>query len=204
MVSRGSRNCSEKGLNWLATEARPADTVVIYFSGHGIQMMGSSYAGEYLCPVNASLEPLENIPLTMLSSVGLKTSLESIKAGQIFLVLDACRSGGIIESRFPQISARAGLSDQGYDQLAQAQNVALFASSGWHEDSYELEDMRNSLFTHHVLEGLHKQLAQTDGTVWMSKLLTDVYEGIRKRGLQTPYQNTVGGDFMIMTTKVQK
>jgi hypothetical protein len=61
--------------------------------------------------------------------------------------------------------------------------------------------MRNSLFTHCVLEGLRDKAKREDGTVWMNDLFSFVHRQIEKYDLQTPFQNTLGRDFIITNPK---
>jgi hypothetical protein len=190
----------DSGLNWLAHEASEEDTVVIYFSGHGVQRIGGFKGGEYLCPVEASLDDND----TLISSVELNSALRSINAGQIVLFLDACRSAGLLDSRIPSIHARAGLSTNEYHQLSQAQNIALFASSGWDEDSHELRNMRNSLFTHFILEGLRSSIIRRDNSIWVNDLFSFVQQHVGAYGLQEPFQKMTGRNFIIMTTEAPK
>jgi hypothetical protein len=116
--TKATKQRISEGLNWLAHQAQPDDTVIIYFSGHGVQLLGGLNPGEYLCPIDASLDrPNE----TLISSNELNKALQSINAQQILLFLDACRSAGVLKSRQPTISARSGLSDEAYQQLSSPQ-----------------------------------------------------------------------------------
>jgi len=181
-------------LNWLAQRVGPDDTVVIFFSGHGVQLVGGFWPGEYLCPVEAALDGVRD---TLISNEEFTTSLRSIQAGRLVVFLDACHAGGVGEPKDPAVQVKAGLSEATYAQLATGEGRTIIASCRPNEVSWELPEMRNGLFTNYLLEGLRGGAARQDGTVWMSNLFGYVYERVSQHDLQHPFQQSASEDFII-------
>jgi hypothetical protein len=80
---------------WLATQARPQDTVVFYFSGHGSQIWDidgdetDDRQDEVLCP--ADIKP--GVPGNEISDDELRLVFEKIRATDITVIFDACHAG---------------------------------------------------------------------------------------------------------------
>jgi hypothetical protein len=184
-------------LDWLARRAEPDDTVVIFFSGHGAQLVGGFWPGEYLCPVEAALDKVKD---TFISDEEFTTALQAIHAGRLVVFLDACHAGGIGEPKDPTMQVKAGLSEATYAHFL-AQGRVIIASCKPDEVSYELPEMRNSLFTHYLLDGLRGGAACPDGTVWIMNLFSYVYKQVSQHNLQHPFQKSATEDFIIAMTK---
>jgi len=184
-------------LDWLARRAGPDDTVIIFFSGHGAQLIGGFWPGEYLCPVEAALDKVKD---TFISDEEFTTALRAIRAGRVVVFLDACHAGGVGEPKDPAVHVKAGLSEAAYTRFL-AQGRVIIASCKPDEVSYELAEMRNSLFTHYLLEGLHGGAARPDGTVWITNLFGYVYEQVSRHNLQHPFQKSATEDFIVALTK---
>jgi CheY-like chemotaxis protein len=193
-----------QSLDLIARRAKNEDTVALFFAGHGLQLKGGFHPGEYLCAVQADLNYLQD---TCISNEELTRALQSIQAGRLVVFLDACHSGGMGTPRDPSASIKAGLSESFYQTLAQAKGRAIIAACQPDEFSYELEDMRNGLFTHYLLQGLRGGAA-TNGVVTISRLFAYVFEHVIRHGnrpspYQRPYQSSVGEDFMIVAQPLE-
>ena len=183
-------------LSWLADHAKSDDTVIISFSGHGAQILGGFWPGEYLCPVEATLDKIEG---SLVSDEEFTASLRAIQAGRLVVFLDACHAGGVGEPKDPSMEIKAGLSEKAYTRLL-SQGRIIIASCRPDEVSYELPEMRNSLFTHYLLEGLRGGAARHDGTIWMSNLFGYLYQRVSEHNLQHPFQKSEAEDFVIIST----
>lgn len=180
-------------LDQLARTAQPEDTVVIFFAGHGAQLIGGFSPGEYLCPVETTIHQVKE---TCISQVEFTTALRSIRAGRVVIFLDACHAGGVGEPKDLETHVKMGLSETAYNHL-QGKGRIIIASCKPDEVSWELPEMRNGLFTHHLLAGLRGRAARPDGTIWMSQLFGYVYEQVSQSNRQHPYQKSDAEDFMI-------
>lgn len=138
-----------KALGRLAQAAAPDETVVVYFSGHG----GRIAVGEYLIPIDCDPNDLPN---TALSSTELTNTLMGVKADRLVVLLDACHSAGAAELKEidPADGIKGGLSEEAYNQFAHGKGRVMMASCRATETSVVLRNMKNSLFTHHLLDAL--------------------------------------------------
>jgi hypothetical protein len=170
-------------LDRMARGAGSEDTVVIFFSGHGVQRIGGFEPGEYLCPVEADWSDLR---ATAISTGEFTTALRAIGAGRIVVLLDACHSGGVGEPKGAAFQSKAGLSDNAYNRLAQGRGRVIIASCRPDEVSWELAEMENGLFTHFLLEGMRGAAASDDGTVRVLDLFTFVSAQVPTRAEQHP------------------
>jgi hypothetical protein len=187
-------------LGWLArsVRSRADSTVLIYFSGHGLQRAGL-WSGEYLCPIEAN--PNEGI-LTLITSEEIVKAIQAIKSNRIAVFLDACHAGAIGTIQSAESSIIAGLSESTYEQLAHERGRVIIASCLGQEEAHELSTMRNGLFAHSLLEGLRGAAADNDGTIHINKLFSHVRQGLDRYGLQHPFLKAAAEDFVIALTEI--
>jgi metacaspase-1 len=165
-----------QGLRELAAAVRPDDTAVVFFSGHGARCERGRDAGNYLIPVDCDLACLG---ATALSAEDFTKLLNSIRARRVVVLLDACHSGGTGEVKDAALGdeVKAGLGDKSYAALAAGTGRVIIASSRTDEVSWVLQGMKNSLFTHHLLEALRG--AETSRNDGMIRIL-DVFDHLAK------------------------
>lgn len=180
-------------LNYLAECTNPDSTVIIFFSGHGAQMLGGFSPGEYLCPVEAELNRIKE---TCISDAEMTSALRAIRVSRLIVFLDACHSGGVGETKDPNAYVKAGLSEEAYNRLADTGGGrVIIASCKPNEVSWELSEMRNGIFTHYLIEGMSGGAARSDGTIWVSNLFGYVSEHVPKHKPQHPFQKSATEDF---------
>jgi len=184
-------------LDCLARQTNSGDTVLIAFSGHGVQRVGGFEPGEYICPVEADWH---NLRATAISDVELTTALRAIRAGRVAVFLDACHSGGVGEPKDAALQVKAGLSEAAYARLAEGRGRAVIASCRPDEVSWELADLRNGLFTHYLLEGLRGAAADPDGSVGILDLFKYVSRQVPQHKPQHPlFKGEIEVNFAITT-----
>jgi len=144
----------------LAACTSPGDTAVVFFSGHGAHESGSPNLkpetsnvrpNQYVLPYDC--DPAD-LPGTAISGDEMTEMLRDIRAGRLLVLFDSCHSGGAGDPKGPLRQVRRGLSEDYYQALAQGRGRVVIASSRPGEDSWGLHGMRNSLFTHYLLEAL--------------------------------------------------
>ncbi|MEM7726112.1 MAG: caspase family protein [Cyanobacteria bacterium P01_A01_bin.45] len=182
------------GLNWLTHSARVDDTVVIFFSGHGMQQAGGFNPGEYLCPVEANLNNLES---SCISSEEFTKALRSIRSNRVVVFLDACHSGGVGEAKEVEFGVKRGLSETVFTRLAEEEGRVIIASCKADEVSWELPNMHNGLFTHYLLEGLRGGAARLDGTVPIMRLFDYVSDKVPQHRSQHPFIKSAAENFIV-------
>jgi hypothetical protein len=196
----------------LAQAAGPDDTAVVFFSGHGARvsdlrglgdlegLAGRDLRGlgnlegllgrEYLLPYDVDLFDL---PRTAISGDEMTALLRQIRAGRLLVLFDSCHSGAAGEPKAAVPMLKAGLSEDYYAGLAQGKGRVVIASCRADEVSWVLPGMRNSLFTHHLLEafgGAARTLG--DGYVRVFDVFRHVAERVPRRASQHPIFKAAG------------
>ncbi len=135
-------NLEEQMVAWLE-QAKPGDTVLIFFAGHGfLDDRGQTYLAPQDCR-------LDRIGLTGLRTEEVRNMLQECKATQKLLVLDCCHAG----------NAKGGAAaGPGGQELAaafkDAAGLITLASCGKAEQSLESNERGHGLFTYFLAEGL--------------------------------------------------
>ena len=130
----GSKATHANVLSTLRTvfaKAKPSDSVILFFSGHG-------YEGGFCC-----YDMKSNSHLGGLSYQEMQILLRNCRAGRKFVFADACFSGGLSKQR-AQLQVQS-VSDN---------DVIFFLSSRLDETSLELPNGPNGLFTYFLAQGL--------------------------------------------------
>ena len=155
----------EKALAALADRNRvlPTDRVLVYFSCHG-QTIKTQDGGDqgFLIPVDAEIDLRDTSnPVPYLSECipmdGLWRYLEACPARHRLMIADACFAGLTIQSKaFPKPSAA---TMKGFLAVPALQAIA---AGGKGEEALVLPGLRNSAFTHKLLEVLRQAAASGD------------------------------------------
>jgi metacaspase-1 len=163
----------------LASRAKPDDTVVIFFSGHGARLGDPADSESALVPFD--YDPAK-VTATVLLEAELSAALARIAAQRLVVLIDACHSGGAgsfkgaADIQFHDL----GFSEKSLDRLAQGTGRVLIASSRASETSLVLEGATNSLFTEHLIEALRGGArTQGDGVIRIFEVFNHVAEKVR-------------------------
>jgi len=134
----------------------PPDTVLVYFSGHGVHKERESY----LIPVDAGRDDLAE---TAVSLEAVRERLNDCGAKKQIVVVDACRSEPVGKGEGERQSVEFA---QALERFARAEGRVVLASCGKDQLSYEDEDRKHSAFTGFLLEGLKGAAdADDDGVI---------------------------------------
>lgn len=171
----------------LATMARrtgPDNTTVIFFSGHGAHNPAGGDSQQYLLPYDCDAADL---PGTAIVGDEMTAMLQRIKSGRLLVLFDSCHSGGAGDPKGSLPQFKRGLDEAYYEALAQGKGRVIMASSRPDELSWALSGMKNSLFTHYLLEALRGQ-ARTlgDGYVRVFDVFRHLAEHVPSRANQHP------------------
>ena len=142
-----------RALGSLAGRAKPDDTVIIFFSGHGARVGDPANPDSALIPVDC--DPAD-ISATVLPEVEFSAALARIKVRRLVVLIDACHSGAVGSFKAPGEASTLdlGFSEKSLGRLAQGAGRVLIASSRASETSLILPGAKNSLFTEHLLGAL--------------------------------------------------
>ncbi len=111
-------------------KAKPTDTIIFYFSGHGTQ--GAFAPNNVLYGKNA------------LYYSEIKTAFKASKARIKMCIVDACYSGGLTKSK----------SNTNTGTLQDNSNIILFMSSRNYQTSIESNRINAGFFTYYFVEGV--------------------------------------------------
>lgn len=130
------------------------DTVVVAFSGHGVQLKtdASDPAGVkelYFCPEKADCsDPTTLVPMSLIMG-----NLNRCKAGRKLLLVDACRSDITPPSKSKTVPITE-LPAAGYKRPPVPVGMTAMFSCSPEERSFEIAKLSHSIFSHHVIEYL--------------------------------------------------
>ncbi len=137
-----TRNNILRTLTHLTALAGPEDTMLIYFSGHGIAHDGQPY----LLPSDAEFDILSD---SAIASERLLAVKSESGCRVLVLVLDACHSG------VRRDKAGGGEMAQEWSKLfAAAEGTAVLSSTDLEQSSFEDPDSGHSAFTRYLSEAL--------------------------------------------------
>lgn len=145
---------------FLSKNAKPNDTVIIYFAGHGApetDFSGTSDDGtnKYIIPFDADPDILyaTGFPMTEV-----RTIFNRIEAERLVFFIDSCYSGAAGGRTFLSNKLKTRgiqISRQFLDKsVSQGSGRIIITASRPNEKSIELDSIRHGIFTHHLLEGL--------------------------------------------------
>lgn len=180
----------------LPSEVKPADTVVIFFSGHGAPGTTTDAQGNvdtYILPIDADPASLVNTAIKMSD---LDKVLRRLRSERIVFLADTCYSGaggrGIktVDMRAASgVALRAVLGTRAVPKLPEGKGCALITAATASQVAQEQETFGHGIFTYYLLQGL-KGAADTnrDGNVTVTELYTYVRNQVEKStaGAQTP------------------
>ena len=142
----------------------PQDVLVVFFAGHGYALREAGKQGSwewYLLPYtdawNTRVEGKENLIRQYgISSRSLMRSLTKTNAQRVFLILDSCRSGAVVDA----VSSSAGrvlndaVGQKTLRRVARVGGIHILAASRADEDAIELVSVPHGALTYLLLEGI--------------------------------------------------
>lgn len=153
-------------LESIAKHSDYESTVIIYFSGHGAQVVSGPHAGVYLLPVDAQYDSDETLAATSISGDEFSKALRKIRARRVLVIFDCCYSGGIGQPKsLNGAEVKEGLPEHYYQQLAKGNGRVIISSSRGNEVSWVFPGETNSLFTKHLLNGLKGEAIKVGNSI---------------------------------------
>jgi uncharacterized caspase-like protein len=155
--------------------AQPEDAVFIYFAGHG-SARGQRF---YLVPHDLgyggrrdglSDTSLGTIQAHSISDVEMQKAFETIDAGELVLLIDACYSGQALEATE---SRRGPMNSEGLAQLAYEKGMYVMAAAQGYQPALESNEFGHGFLTYALVEEGLKQgrAAESDGEVYLRQWL---------------------------------
>jgi len=147
-------------------QARPEDTLVVFYAGHGVAA-GDRY---YLLPqdfafegdpnglLNAGLEILEH---SAISDEDLQSALAGEQAAVSALILDSCQSGQLVGDKLAQ--RRGPMNSRGLAQMAYDKGMFILAASLSTQSAEERAALGDGVLTYALMqEGLVDDMASPE------------------------------------------
>lgn len=128
-------------------EAKAADTILIFVSGHGMNDEGANYL---FLPSNTTFNGEAPRASTVVPWVDFQLAIEAAK-GRRILFLDTCHSGNSYSQR---------LTNEAYQA-----NIIVYSAARWDQLSWEDHRLGHGLFTYALVEGVNGAAKDKAGEV---------------------------------------
>ena len=174
LLDRSARKGAIENL-LVRSSSAPHDVLVVYFAGHGYALREEHGWDWYLLPYTREWRRRTESPVEFddlirqhgLSARDLMTLLTRTAAQRIFLVLDSCYSGAVVEAVEGIAAASPRVGDDAATQkvlrqIARIGGLHVLAASRVHERATELQLEPHGALTYLVLEGMRGR-ANSDG-----------------------------------------
>ncbi len=181
----------EKYLYYTLPKAGKNDTIILFFSGHGAT--DPVRPKEFLFLTHDS-EP-DYLATTSVRMTGLDF-LKGIEAERILIIADACHAGGFTQMKPKTTGSPMRLFMQ---ESRSSSGLAIITSGTKDQLSWEVPNMKNSVFTFNFIEGLKGKADKNhDGVITLSEAYEYAYNKTKEdtHGRQHPqFEGTIVGPF---------
>jgi WD40 repeat protein len=151
-------------------QARPEDVFVFYYAGHGVMSSGSTSEKPdfYLVPHNVTkmYEADDELKSKGISAKEIGEFSKSIRSQKQLFILDACQSGGAIQS----FAMRGAAEEKAIAQLSRSTGTYFIAASGTEQFATEVATLGHGIFTYSIIEALKGACKSTDGRLTVNLL----------------------------------
>ena len=157
--------------------AQPEDAVFLYYAGHGTAAGPRFYLIPHDLGYAGSRQELDQAALASIlqhsvSDLDLQGAFETIQAGELVLVIDACNSGQALEA---EEKRRGPMNSQGLAQLAYEKGMYILTAAQGYQAAQEATQYEHGLLTYALIEeGLKSAKADTtpqDGQITLREWL---------------------------------
>jgi WD40 repeat protein len=183
------------------------DVFVFYYAGHGVMSAGTDAEKPlfYLIPhdVTKMYEADEMLKKLGISANEIGEFSKNIKAQKQLFVIDACQSGGAMQT----LAMRGAAEEKAIAQLARSTGTYFIAASGTEQFATEVAELGHGVFTYAVIEALKGSCKSQDGRVTVNLLkscVEDLVPELSKKHKGQPQFPTgygFGMDFPIVIVK---
>ncbi|MBD2386063.1 nSTAND1 domain-containing NTPase [Cylindrospermum sp. FACHB-282] len=154
-------------LQRISAAAAPLDTILFYFSGHG--MLHPQNEQAFLCLADTQKDDLPNTALAVQELLQL---LGNSKAQNQLVWLDACHSGGMTlrgTNPTPQ------LVELLHQRATKSKGFYALLSCDTNQQSWEFPELGHGVFTYYLMRGLQGDAADAQGAISADGLYRYVY-----------------------------
>ncbi|KAB2870876.1 MAG: hypothetical protein F9K37_04780, partial [Bacteroidales bacterium] len=191
----------------IKSQSKPEDVFVFYYAGHGVMSTGSEDEKSmfFLVPydVTKMYEADDMLKRLGISANEIGEFSKNIKAQKQLFVIDACQSGGAMQT----LAMRGAAEEKAIAQLARSTGTYFIAASGSEQFATEVKELGHGVFTYSVIEALRGSCKSKDGKVTVNLLkgcVEDLVPELSKKYKGQPQFPTgygFGQDFPIVIVK---
>ncbi len=167
----------EASLKQIVAAAKPEDTVLLYFSGHGVLDYNTKEV--VLCLADTNKDDLSRTGLKLPEILQL---LSNLGIHRQMLWLDACHSGDITlrgakgeAGNSSLINPADRLEEVLRQRAAQSKGFYALLSCDQKQRSWEFPELKHGLFTYYLMRGLRGEAADSQGVIEADGLYKYVY-----------------------------
>ncbi len=176
----------QRELKLLLGRLRPEDSVVVAFSGHGVQFRGEK--SSYFCPAGAELTKKDSL----ISFDAVFAALKDSEASRRLFLVDACQNDPLTSLAKSRQTVDLESTTRPQSATIPQGIIALFSCRSG-QKSYEMPELGHGVFFHHLLEAWDgKGDLDADGKLSYQELAaytqreTAEYAAVHLKVLQTP------------------
>jgi len=188
LVKDGDLTAMNDGLRAFLVDANHADSAIVYYSGHGMQVKGESY----LLPVSAKIKDELDVDGQTLSLLKLSQLLDNAAPKVKIVILDSCRDNPLLNAGNKSLGGTRGLARLDLNDTAGGTLVAYATKPGQVAAD---GNGRNSPFTTALLA--HMETPDLDVRRMFALVRKDVVE--ETKGAQFPLvDDGIIGDYAMV------
>lgn len=205
--SQATRNGIIGEIQKVIQQARPEDVFVFYYAGHGVMSSGSTSEKPdfYLVPHNVTkmYEADDELKAKGISAREIGEFSKSIRSQKQLFILDACQSGGAVQS----FAMRGAAEEKAIAQLSRSTGTYFIAASGTEQFATEVATLGHGIFTYSIIEALKGACKSSDGRLTVNLLkgcVEDMVPELSKKHKGVPQFPTgygFGQDFPIVIVR---
>jgi WD40 repeat protein/uncharacterized caspase-like protein len=161
----------QQSIQHIIKSAKKDDTILFYFSGHGI--LETKTQQVVLCLANTNTQKLlaTGLPLN-----DLLKKLSNCAASQQLVWLDACHSGGMtLRGTVSLNDPSSQLVETLRHKAAESQGFYALLSCDQTQQSWEFPELGHGVFTYYLMRGLRGEAADAQGIIEADALYQYVY-----------------------------
>ena len=203
---QATRNEVISALESIIDQAKPQDAFLLFYAGHGVmsEPKDDNQADFYMA-LHETIQLYgdeQGLKETGVSASEMTELTRRIAARKQMVVLDACQSGGAVET----FAMRGAAEQKAIIQLARSAGLVVMASTGTEQYATEFDALGHGVFTYALLNGLSGEAdgGSRDGKITIKELEAFINDQVPElteehRG-QSQYPNSYarGQDFPIV------
>lgn len=160
-------------LEWLAKKVQPEDTVIFYFSGHGMERNGETY----LLSHDADIGSPTTLRRTAVRMAEVKEILDRFPAKALITFMDACRNDPVAGKSVSSPNSLTSNMSRDLSLVVKPKDIGkkttvTYFSCSPGERSWESSSDQRGFFSHYVIKGLGGEAADASGKITINSLET--------------------------------